>query len=429
MTRNNSHYRYDSRGPMSDTRRSFLQTKILIRLDEKPAKTIAELATRVNSQRPSVSRSLKTLKGQGFVVRTHIGWCLTDAGRKEAEDAKTVMAENVQAMIAGANSFSKSLWSSLQAIDTASLIKPYLASVTASFGSVALEGIKATLGSFDVAAQMQTAIAPILEAQERNRALMSDIIGSATLSYLDEFASKNNLLLAHITDNMFEMRKLSAGFDIPDMSQLLAQTTRVNLALDDIWQQSYKDVLAPLPYPPDVLSASITVPTLAVAHYSDAVTSYMREEAGEERRQEIYKYADEYGDPNLDPLLAKLKPDFVEMRRGSWSALAIGSYDRLRHAATSQRELVRQVFQTVVPDAQLSELENGKPHIKARVKVALGGSKTNAEFAIAMSGAVLALYDQLNKYTHHNEQHEGMLRAILRSGEGLLMFILSAREQ
>lgn len=419
---------------MSDTRRSFLQTKILIRLDEKPAKTIAELATRVNSQRPSVSRSLKTLKGQGLVVRTHVGWCLTDAGRKEAEDARAIMAENVQAIVAGANSvmtnFSKSFLSSLPAFDTASLVKPYLASMTASLGSVALEGMKATLGSFDVAAQMQTAIAPILEAQERNRALMGDIIGSATLSYLDEFASKNNLLLAHITDNMFEMRKLSAGFDIPDMSQLLAQTTRVNLALDDIWQQSYQDVLAPLRYPPEMLSAGVTVPTLAVAHYSDAVTSYMREEVGEERQpQEIHTYTDEYGDPNLDPLLAKLKPDFVEMRRGSWSALASGSYDRLRHAATSQRELVRQVFQTVVPDVELSELENGKPHVKARVKVALGGSKTNAEFAIAMSGAVLALYDQLNKYTHHNEKHEGMLRAILRSGEGLLMFILSAIEQ
>lgn len=423
---------------MPASRRSLLQLEILIQLDEKPTKTITELAQRTNSQRPSVSRSLQMLKEQGLVIRNHSGWCLTDTGRSEAQEAKAVvaeMAENVRGMMVRTNEvvsrLSKSFLASMPVFDTAPLLHSYarnIVALTASLRSPAVEAVSQMVASVDFAKQFGAAITPLLEAQERNRTLMNEILRSNVSTYLDEFTSKNNLLLAHITDNMFEMRRLSTSVSMPDVSQLLAQATRVNLALDGIWQQRTQEILSPISLSAEVLNYRVTVPTLAAAHYSDAVTAYISDEAGDDRQLPVgYSIEGEYGDPILDQLLAKLNPEFVSMRRGSWSALASGGYDRLRHASTSQRELVCQVLQMLVPDVQLPEdLAAGKPHVKARVKEALGGSKTNTAFVIAMAEAVLALYEQHNKYTHHNEKHEGMLRAVLRSGEGLLLFILSA---
>ena len=63
--------------------------------------------------------------------------------------------------------------------------------------------------------------------------------------------------------------------------------------------------------------------------------------------------------------------------------------------------------------------------MKARVRIVIGESKSDAEFADAIAKAVLSYYRQLNKYTHHNMKHEESLRAALHTGEGLIRFILS----
>lgn len=102
---------------MKDNRRSFLQVQILIGLQEAPAKTITEIAERIDALRPSVSRSIRSLKEQGFVYRDRQGWHLTEDGLEEARQSEKSMiaaAENLQ-MIASrnaeiiSNSFRKSL--------------------------------------------------------------------------------------------------------------------------------------------------------------------------------------------------------------------------------------------------------------------------------------------------------------------------------
>ena len=74
-------------------RRSLRQAEILMQLDEKPAKTITELAERMGAQRPSISRSLRLLKEQGMVFRDRKGWHLTEAGKDEASSAKVTLIE------------------------------------------------------------------------------------------------------------------------------------------------------------------------------------------------------------------------------------------------------------------------------------------------------------------------------------------------
>lgn len=69
----------------SASRRSRLQVRILLRLEQGPARTVSELAETVGARRPSVSRSLKTLRNKKLVERRLNGWVLTLAGEDEAK--------------------------------------------------------------------------------------------------------------------------------------------------------------------------------------------------------------------------------------------------------------------------------------------------------------------------------------------------------
>ena len=72
-------------GMASKSRRSLLQAQILLRLEQGPVRTVSELAEAVDAQRPSVSRSLKTLRIDKLVERRQNGWNLTSTGGDEAK--------------------------------------------------------------------------------------------------------------------------------------------------------------------------------------------------------------------------------------------------------------------------------------------------------------------------------------------------------
>ena len=67
------------------SRRSHLQVRILLSLEQGPARTVSELAVAVDARRPSASRSLKTLRNDELVERGRSGWTLTLAGKEEAK--------------------------------------------------------------------------------------------------------------------------------------------------------------------------------------------------------------------------------------------------------------------------------------------------------------------------------------------------------
>jgi hypothetical protein len=134
-------------------------------------------------------------------------------------------------------------------------------------------------------------------------------------------------------------------------------------------------------------------------------------------------------DDELDALLESMDPDFPPMRRGAWAAFRSGSPDKLRQAAVSQRELVRQVFQNMFPDVPIPIIE-GEPDSKLRARVAAALQSDSAgDFALSMARAVVSLYRYLSKITHTNYKHEQAVGATLIAGEGLLLFVLSQRDR
>lgn len=70
---------------MSSVRRSQLQTCILLALTRGDASGVAPLARQVDAPRESVSRSLRSLSGQGLVEQQERAWRLTDEGRGVAD--------------------------------------------------------------------------------------------------------------------------------------------------------------------------------------------------------------------------------------------------------------------------------------------------------------------------------------------------------
>jgi ribosome-associated translation inhibitor RaiA len=173
------------------------------------------------------------------------------------------------------------------------------------------------------------------------------------------------------------------------------------------------------------------MPPTILASYTDSARDFIDAEVAFESPTlaKPDQSFEEYGDQELDNRLYKLNPSYVEMRQGAWAALNQSNPDRIRHAATSHRELLRQMLQQLVPNAELPEENRQGTQLKARIKKALGTSEENAEFIDAVGAAVVTLYDQLNKYTHHNKKHEESLRALLHTGEGWIRFILSLLDE
>ena len=72
----------------SKTRRSRLQVRILLNLERAPAKSVSDLASAIGAQRPSVSRSVRTLRKDNLVELRQEGWALTLIGEEEARRCK-----------------------------------------------------------------------------------------------------------------------------------------------------------------------------------------------------------------------------------------------------------------------------------------------------------------------------------------------------
>lgn len=68
---------------MTNHRRSALQVRIMLQLEQSPAKSITALASKLDVERSSVSRSLHALKEQGVAIHSNQGWRLTEIGADE----------------------------------------------------------------------------------------------------------------------------------------------------------------------------------------------------------------------------------------------------------------------------------------------------------------------------------------------------------
>ena len=432
-------------------RRSALQERILLRLAGAPARTITALADDLNASRPSVSRSLRSLRQQELVHRGKVGWELTHAGKAEAQRisaelmkaGKRLRSVTTQSLAP----FRRDLLDD-RSVSIAGLAAKQIADMVRPFDWVAQSGLHQVVESItrdfapfkqyeDLIGRLSHreligAVQPLLEAEERNASLLWEAMTSLHLAPYEQFAKHNNLLLSSAVDNVLAIRQVDLAqlaerlTGTVDLSWAPAQLTAVSESFASLYREQIERLARTIQPPSfDVAVARLSVPAATVSYYTNSVRSLVEAETGEDLSPLASIGAVEAGDEFLDELLMELDPDFVEMRRGSWHALNAGGPDRLRHAGASQRELLRQVLRYFVPDFELPKESRGGPQIKPRLKTVLHRSKSDAEFVDAVTKALVIYYEQLNKFTHENEKHEESLRALLRTGEGLLRFILA----
>lgn len=274
----------------------------------------------------------------------------------------------------------------------------------------------------------RSAIEPLLSVQATNQHLLSSVLDSIGSSALFHVANQSNSLLSDMLGDVLRVSDLVPKLSTTTTLDIFSDLTSVNQALDRVWTSH---ISLELPPPnADAFAWQVALPTLTAARYSDSVNVYAHWESGDEVSH-IQPISAEKSEEEkiLDRLLAALNPTFVEMRLGARSALNRKGPDHLRHAATSLRELVRQVLQAVVPDELLPEdFVKGKPNVKERVKIALreqGAGKGDADFAATMAATVLSMFERLNKYTHDNEQESDFARSVCLSTESTLLLILT----
>ncbi len=423
---------------MSKRRRSLLQTELILELDSQPAKTITELAERVNAMRPSVSRSVKILQEDKLLVKRNGKWQLTEAGKKEAITSKKMLldtTEKVRVFAEQTNDYVRKMLpiSDLQL----SIINSPTMRIIDEFAKNQIAVMKVpdpasnmmkVIDNFSISPdilKLNSAIEPLLNTQELNTQLMRDMLSTNRFAGLEEIVKSCNIQLASAIANTVTIRQ--SGFletikSSIDFDRLFSNLINVNQTYEKVFGQYLEQIKTPVSF--DV-AANIALPTAAVTSYNasvrnlfDAETEKLVEPLGKD-------YSHELGDETLDIHLTKLDSNLVEMRRGAWLVLESNGPDYLRQAATSQRELLRQVLEILVPSNLLPDENKRGPQIKTRAKIILGLGDRDAEFVDVCAKAVLSYYEELNKYTHNNEKHEESLRAIFHTGEGLIRFILT----
>jgi predicted transcriptional regulator len=444
---------------MKESRRSFLQIKILLELEKEPAKTVVALTGNVNAQRPSVSRSLKILKTQGLVFRNQRGWQLTEAGKTELSVIKKKYAESAtrihtatlrtnaafQEIAESVGNITRNFTQQIAAqSNLLSIAKAFKYPDLIAFTNLntnhinLIKEINKTANAFISKEFTENAIKPLLAIQERNNAVLQELITpqiSSVALFTKSILNQNSLNIANtihelvaaqqdlITKTMADTVKVDFSWLAKDLSQVVAAFTPIISAQLLDWEASRF-------VPPSVQFAErLVLPGVTVASYVDSAHSFIDAETEPEPPMLSPAGLTWEGDRKLDELLAQLNPDFVEIRHGSWFALQSAGPDRLRHAASSMRELIRQLLELLVPDKKLPKEDRGKPQLKLRLILALQDSDRDSEFVVSVGQALVSSYDQLNKYAHHNEKHEDTLRSLLLSTEGWIGFILSLRNK
>lgn len=442
---------------MKETRRSFLQVKILLTLEKKPAKTIVALTEFVNAQRPSVSRSLKILKNQGLVFRNQRGWHLTEAGMTELFEVKKKYAESATRIhttmlptnsvfqeIAGSvgnitRNFAQQIAVQSNLLSTVKAIQyPDLIAFTNLNTTHLIKEFNKTANAFISKEFTENTIKPLLAIQERNNAILQQLIVpqiSSIALFTQSVINQNSFNLASTIHDLITVQqgliaKTIANAVKVDFSWLAKDMSRVVSAFTPIISDQLLDWEASKFIPPNVqLAERLVLPGTTVASYADSAHSVIDAETEPDIPVLSTEGLPWEGDRKLDESLARLNPEFVEIRHGSWYALQNAGPDRLRHAASSMRELVRQLLELLVPDKRLPKEDRGKPQLKSRLILALQESKRDTEFVVNVGQALVSSYDQLNKYTHYNEKHEDSLRFLLISTEGWIGFIISLRNK
>lgn len=269
----------------------------------------------------------------------------------------------------------------------------------------------------------------LVDVQEHYASLLGLIPPMESLLPYDSIALQTSLL-AGAMDHVVAIQQADVGMLAPHSSEManvssaFEQLDVVASSLSDFFRDEVELLRLPnVGVTVASVAEQMVLSTAPVTHYLEAAHYLYQAEMGAEEKYAPTLDDQEVGNSRLDPMLQSLDPDFVGMRRGAWLTLNSDNPDRLRQAATSQRELLSQLLRRLAPEGQA---KNGEPgsKMKARIKVVLGGSESGTVFVTNVSSAICSYYDRLNVFTHTNQKHEASLRAMLHTGEGLMELLL-----
>ena len=401
-------------------RTSTLRLTLLHELRTEPATSITALSERVGKLRPSVSRSLKTLREEDLVAYEEREWHITPAGEAEID-------RSMEKLQSGMARFQRS-FAALSSLGPTPLVFPAL-------DTSGLESISSLLSSFrestsalrqlsdPTAGAFGQVLQPLFQAQIENSALAGLALGDRSVPGLSSFLQLYNRDLSSAIDDTLALRhlaitqvadsKLPRLVDFPPVAVHLPAIAASVRALGQEFSLQAASV-AKMDHAPLSLAAAPT----ATAAYTRSVRLWFEDDSPAAPPQG-YPLGDPA--PAIQAWLTELDPGFAEMHQGAWNALRRGGPDSPRHAAVSMRELLRVVLKRLVPDHELSE--GGKTRLKARLRKLLGGSESTAEFAASMSLALDGLYGRLNASTHGEASH-GVVYGLLLAVDGVLVVIM-----
>jgi DNA-binding MarR family transcriptional regulator len=293
----------------------------------------------------------------------------------------------------------------------------------------AMLGVNSALAS--IGPDLSSIMSPVLSAQHQYSTILSMVPDMDWVVDYSEVARQSGLFtdaLDHLinmqhAETMLLTEKASALAALSWVSSSLMSVTssfeEVFRAEADVLRLAVGDLSVSL------AMERLSLATLPVTDYAGSVRYLVEAETSRDTTYEpsASKHR-ERDDGRLDTLLSTLDDDFVDMRRGAWEALDSDNPDRLRHAAASQRDLLTQLLRRIAPESEEVDPNQPGSKMKARLRNALKGSESSADFVESVSSAIFTYYQNLNKYTHTNQKHEDSLRALLRAGEGLVEFIL-----
>ena len=395
----------------SASRRSSLQVLILDRLHEGPARTVSEIAAAVGAQRPSVSRSLKTLRNDNIVERTRNGWNLTSTGQEEAkrwnQELSSVIghiplniggsvARSVPGIRALAQSMSGMRAVSESAIGLGSLAGSVSGMRAASKSALGIGTLAGSVLGMRAASESALGIGTLAGSVSGMRAVSESAIGLGSLAGSVSgmrAVSESALEIGTLAGSVSGMKTMSESLGVgPEVKGIgitsFASYPEATDALPKVFPQRFP----PMPEGNDkALSLSSEV----------------------EDTQKL-----------LHRLLSALNTDLVTKWKGSWQVLGDSNPDKLSQAASSYRELIRMVLDKLAPDVEVDRLQQGSKR-KMQVRQVLEGCER--DFAEVMVEGLHKLYSLLSKYAHTSFRNGIAVQGALMAGDGLLLILLTGR--
>ena len=378
----------------SASRRSSLQVLILERLHEGPARTVSEIAATVGAQRPSVSRSLKTLRNDNIVERTRNGWNLTSIGQEEAKR-----------------------WNQ----ELSSVIGHIPLNIG---GSVArsVPGIRAL-------AQSMPGMRAVSKSALRTRALVDSIQNGPAAKIRASVLRKEALIdsiqngpAAKIRASVLKKEALIDSIQNGPAAKIRASVLRKEALIDSIQNGPVTKMSTPHPPIATAYIGGMLSTIIVNSAQSQRSTAALMPETDRVASSPALDWENSRDDLKL--LLTQLNVDFVDKWQGSWQALLESNPDRLSQAASSYRELIRMVLDKLAPDVEVDRLRQGSKR-KMQVRQVLEGCER--DFTEVMVEGLDKLYSLLSKYAHTSFRNGIAVQGALMAGDGLLLILLTGR--